>query len=151
MANRRIIDAILARRDEMENDPVAAARNQTLSVAALQGGIDSVEWRSYMMQFLKQDPPGTPIDEDQLKRLLGTDGTRGDPDLDLKRAYILAGGPCGSETRGRFGFFVNTIDRGLTPGCLAEDDQGQPVRPKRRPTIDTKKKASKKKKPVYPK
>lgn len=120
MAKMRIIEAILAKKGRMLESDVETGQNQTLAVAAIRGGRLSPEWRAYMMQFLEQKIPGTPVDEAQLKRLLGTDGTLGDPELDQKRAYMLADGPCGPETRDAFGKYVNTIDKGLDPGCLSE-------------------------------
>ncbi|HXI74027.1 MAG TPA: hypothetical protein VNG94_00475, partial [Pyrinomonadaceae bacterium] len=98
MAKKRIIDAVLGKKASMK-DRAVAGQNQTLAIAAIKGGIRSPEWRAYMMQFVEQNPPGTPVDPRQLDRLLGTDGTMGDPDLDMKRAYLVADGPCGPETR----------------------------------------------------
>jgi hypothetical protein len=86
-----------------------------------------------MMQFVEQEIPGIPVDPRQLDRLLGTDGTLGLPDMDLKRAYLVAEGPCGPETRGAFGDFVDSIDLGLEPGCAqaASTDSGT-ARPQRK-------------------
>lgn len=120
MPKKRIIDSVLDKKTSMK-DRAVAGRNQTLAIAAIKGGIRSAEWRAYMMQFVEQNPPGTPVDPRQLDRLLGTDGTMGDPDLDMKRAYLVADGPCGPETRLLFGQFVDTIDVGLDPGCQPAD------------------------------
>ena len=122
MANKRIIDAVLAKKAEM-SDRAVAGQNRVMAVAALKGGIRSPEWRAYMMQFVEQRIPGIPVDQRQLDRLLGTDGTLGSPDLDTKRAYMIAGGPCGPDTRLLFGQFVNSIDIGLEPDCLLDPKQ----------------------------
>jgi hypothetical protein len=124
MATKRIIDAVIAKKAALR-DRAVAGQIRAMSVAALRGGIKSLEWRAYMMQFVEQDIPGIPVDQRQLDRLLGTDGTLGDPDMDLKRAYMVAAGPCGPETRERFGDFVNSIDLGLAPGCAPAAKPGR--------------------------
>jgi len=128
MAKKSIMSAVLAKKAAMQ-DRAVGGQNRTMAVAAMRGGIRSPEWRAYMMQFVEQDIPGIPVDPRQLDRLLGTDGTLGDPDLDLKRAYLVAEGPCGPETSATFGDFVNSIDLGLEPGCV----QAASIGPKRRP------------------
>ena len=150
MANRRIIEAVLAKRGQMLESDVETGQNQTLAIAAIRGGRQSQEWRAYMMQFVEQKIPGIPVDEAQLKRLLGTDGTLGNPDLDQKRAYMLADGPCGPETRAAFGKFVNTIDQGLEPGCLSADELKEFLNRKKPPKKKKPAKKGGKRKPGYP-
>lgn len=113
----RIIDKARAKRAQMMRDPATAGVNMTMAVAALKGGIRSPEWRAYMMQFVEQDPPGTPVDPRRLDRLLGNDNTLGDPVLDRKRAYLAGNGICGPDTPVTFTLGVLTIDEGLDGGC----------------------------------
>ncbi len=117
----RIIDKARAKRAQMVKDASVAGVNMTMAVAALKGGIRSPEWRAYMMQFVEQDPPGTPVDPRRLDRLLGTDNTLGDPELDRKRAYLASNAICGPATPNTFTLGVLTIDDGLDGGC------GQPT------------------------
>src|SRR6185295_7439907 len=112
-----IIDNARAKRAEMIKDPAEAGVNMTMAVAAIKGGIRSPEWRAYMMQFVEQDPPGTPVDPRRLDRLLGTDNTLGDPVLDRRRAYLVGNGTCGPDTPVTFTLSVFSIDDGLDGGC----------------------------------
>jgi hypothetical protein len=116
--NKRIIDVVLEKRQKMIDDPTEAIRNGVLAVAAIHGGVRSAAWRAYMMQFVDQDPLGTPVDKRQLDRLLATDGTDGNPDMDRHRAYLLGNGPCGPDTPTTFHATINTIDDGIA-GDLA--------------------------------
>ena len=121
----RIIDMVLKRRKEMIENPTVAIRNGVLAVAAIHGGVRSAAWRAYMMQFVDQNPLGTPVDKRQLDRLLATDGTEGDPDMDRHRAYLLGNGPCGPDTPTTFHTTINTIDDGIAadlPGSLSDAD-----------------------------
>jgi len=113
----RIIEKARAKRAEMMKDAGAAGANMTLAVAAIKGGIRSAEWRAYMMQFVEQDPPGTPVDPRRLDRLLGTDNTLGNPVLDRRRAYLVGNGTCGPDTPVTFTQTVFSIDEGLDGGC----------------------------------
>ena len=110
---KRIIGLVRAKKASMKKNPAEAGQNAALAITAIRGGIRSMEWRSYMMQFVEQNPPGTPVDPRQLDRLLATDGTLGHPVLDLRRAYLVAAGPCGVGTTDRFDYEVNSIDEGL--------------------------------------
>jgi len=114
---KRIIGLVRAKKASMKKNPAEAGQNAALAITAIRGGIRSMEWRSYMMQFVEQNPPGTPVDPRQLDRLLATDGTLGHPVLDLRRAYLVAAGPCGVGTTDRFDYEVNSIDEGLDVGC----------------------------------
>jgi len=116
---KRIIDMVQAKKASMLKNAAEAGQNATLAIAAMKGGIRSQEWRAYMMQFVEQGAPGVPVDPDHLSRLLATDGTLGIPELDSKRAYLVANAICGDQTTGTFVDFVNTIDVGITSGCLA--------------------------------
>ena len=122
---KRIIDMVLKRRKEMIEDPTVAIRNGVLAVAAIHGGVRSAAWRAYMMQFVDQNPLGTPVEKRQLDRLLATDGTEGDPDMDRHRAYLLGNGPCGPDTPTTFHTTINTIDDGIAadlPGSMSDAD-----------------------------
>lgn len=114
----RIIDMVLEKRKKMIADPTEAIRNGVLAVAAIHGGARSAAWKAYMMQFVPQNPLGTPVDKRQLDRLLATDGTEGNPDMDRHRAYLLGNGPCGPDTPTTFHDTINTIDDGIA-GDLA--------------------------------
>src|ERR1041385_1495677 len=119
----RIIDMVLEKRKRMLADPTEAIRNGVLAVAAIHGGVRSAAWRAYMMQFVPQDPLGTPVDKRQLDRLLATDGTEGNPDMDRHRAYLLGNGPCGPDTPETFHTTINTIDDSIAsdlPDSMSE-------------------------------
>ena len=60
------------------------------SVKAIKAGEGSKEWKEYMNRFAK--------DENQLARLLPTDDTQGDYEMDVARAYLVGNGVCGAET-----------------------------------------------------
>jgi len=113
MATPRIIDIVFEKRHSMKADPDEATRNSAMAVAAIHGGMRSRAWRAYMMQFVAQKPLGKPVDDRQLARLLGTDGTDGDPKLDRHRAYLVGNGPCGGTTPDFLPVTVNTIDEGI--------------------------------------
>jgi hypothetical protein len=123
MATPRIIDMVFAKRGRMKNNPDEATRNSAMAVAALHGGVRSRAWRAYMMQFVAQKPLGKPVDDRQLARLLATDGTDGNPDLDRHRAYLVGNGPCGPTTPDLLPMTVNTIDDGIgddLQGCMTD-------------------------------
>jgi hypothetical protein len=113
----KIIEKVIAKRDAMMQDASLCGQNATLAIAALNGGIQSDAWRSYMMQFVEQDPPGTPVEPAQLQRLLATDGTLGDPTLDMRRAYLVGNAICGAGTPDDFDYGVNSIDQTLPDPC----------------------------------
>ncbi|MBI1761938.1 MAG: hypothetical protein HYR56_10930 [Acidobacteria bacterium] len=99
---KRIIDKVRARKEVVLADKKAAEENRAKSVEAVLGGIDSPAWETYMQQFAE-----TP---EQLKRLIGTDGTRNDFTLNVKRAYLAASAVCGPPTTTEFDREVETID-----------------------------------------
>ena len=144
---KRIIDMVQAKKASMLKNAAEAGQNATLAIAAMKGGIRSQEWRAYMMQFVEQGAPGVPVDPDHLSRLLATDGTLGIPDLDSKRAYLVANATCGDQTTGLLANFVNTIDVGITSGCLSSPPPNTPgwTTPKAAKKKAAKKKAAKKK------
>ena len=111
--NKRIIDMVMEKRQQMIDDPKVGVQNGMLAVAAIHGGVQSAAWRDYMMQFVDQYPPGTPVDKRQLDRLLATDGTADDPDMNRHRAYMLGNGPCGPDTPTTFHATIDTIDDGI--------------------------------------
>ena len=144
---KRIIDMVQAKKASMQKNAAEAGQNATLAIAAMKGGIRSQEWRAYMMQFVEQGAPGVPVEPDHLSRLLATDGTLGIPDLDSKRAYLVANATCGDQTTGQLANFVNTIDVGITSGCLSSPPTTTPgwTKPKAAKKKAAKKKAAKKK------
>ena len=75
-----------------------ASQNMSLAMAAMRDGIRSDAWQQYMTQFVEQNPPGKPVDPDQLARLTARDGTLGDQVLDRQRAYLVANAICGPST-----------------------------------------------------
>ena len=116
--SKKIMDLVLEKKQLMKSDLSEAGRNSALAIAAIKGGIKSTEWRSYMMQFVEQNPPGTAVDPKKLERLLGTDGTNGHPRLDMCRTYLVANGVCGPDTPATFDNGVDSIDDGIDPGCV---------------------------------
>ena len=122
--SKRIMDLVMAKRALMTKHPSEAGRNSALAIAAIKGGIKSPEWRSYMMQFVEQNPPGTAVDPKKLDRLLGTDGTNGHPRLDMARTYLVANGVCGPDTPDGFANGVASIDEGIDSGCPAAASKG---------------------------
>jgi hypothetical protein len=110
---KTILEMVQAKVNSITNDPGEAEQNATLAIAAINGGIGSTAWRSYMMQFVEQNPPGQPVEPAQLARLLGTDNTLGDPGLDQRRAYLVSNAVCGSGTPDTTTFTVSSIDETL--------------------------------------
>jgi hypothetical protein len=104
----RIIDIVRARRNAIEVNPTEAQRTGDLAIAALLAGIRTSAWQAYMEHF-----PG--LDAAQLNRLTAEDGTLGNPELDKRRAYLVANGTCGinSPDTTMLAVRVNSIDAGL--------------------------------------
>jgi hypothetical protein len=111
---KKIIDKVLDKKTELIADKKEGGpkcgQNALMGIAAINGGIKSAALKAYMMQFVEQNPPGTPVDPAQLARLLATDGTLGDPELDMHRAYMVANAVCNGFTPNNFDFGVETID-----------------------------------------
>ena len=133
---KRIIEMVRAKKATMKKTSSEATQNAVLASAAIHGGVRSPAWRNYMMQFVEQDPRGTPADPKQLDRLLATDGTLGDPVMDLRRAYLVGNAPCGTTTTDNFTIGVNTIDLDLSGGPLSDPDDlpPHPKGPRKRPS-----------------
>ena len=146
--SKKIIDMVLEKKQWMTDNPSEAGRNSALAIAAIKGGIKSPEWRSYMMQFVEQNPPGTAVDPKKLERLLGTDGTNGHPRLDMSRTYLVANGVCGPDTTTTFLDGVDSIDDGIDHACLilakARTVQALPAKSPKYPGKKASKKSSKK-------
>ena len=111
---KTIIDLVEERKNVLANDPshVESARTSRLAVAAINGGIRSTAWRNYMLQFGEI----TPLEPPQLERLLATDGTLGDFDLDLRRAYLVSNGTCGAASPDTQGLAGNVVTIDNSPG-----------------------------------
>lgn len=124
---RKIIDLVREKKAVIERDPDEAERNATKAVAAILGGINSPEWRTYMLQFVDKDAQGQPLDPRQLARLLGQDATAGNADRDRNRAYLASNGTCGAESPGALGFdfTVASIDEGLDDPCPVVQNQAE--------------------------
>lgn len=125
---KRIIEMVRAKKKSMltKGNAGEGTRNAMLASAAIHGGVRSAAWRNYMMQFIEQDPLGKPVDQRQLDRLLATDGTLGDPQMDIHRAYMLGNGPCATTTTDTFTLTVDTIDFDL-PGGTSPDPTDFPA------------------------
>ncbi|HEY6189186.1 MAG TPA: hypothetical protein VIW80_16155 [Pyrinomonadaceae bacterium] len=95
---KRIIDMVREKRDRIEADPVEAGQNAELAVGAIMFGITSNQWETYMSQFVEDST--TPLGKQQLSRLLATDGTFNNQDLNLRRAYMIANAVCGGASTG---------------------------------------------------
>ena len=142
---KRIYEIAKAKSAAISKNASEAGQNAQLAVAAIIGGIKSPAWRSYMLQFIEQNPPGVPVEPAQLERLLGTDGTLGVAQLDRHRAYLVANAVCASETRLTTTFTIDTIDNTLpSVGVLEEPNEPYALSPRRRPRKAGKKKAGKK-------
>ena len=68
-----------------------------------------------MLQFVDVDASGQPF-QDQLKRLLATDGNTSDA-VAKNRAYLVSNGMCGDFTRAHFEETIATIDVDLEADC----------------------------------
>ena len=113
----RIIDAIRAKRDEnvkegIKGNHIPAEQTGDLARKAVVGGYDSPAWEAFMDQFQG-------LTTDQLKRLNATDGTRGNPNFDIRRAYLVANGVCGMPS-------PNTQDLPRFVESIDDDDAGLP-------------------------
>ena len=131
--SKKIIDLAVAKSQKMETNPANAGQNATLAIAAIKAGIRSPEWRAYMMQFVDQDVPGIPLDPRQLDRLLGIDETKDLPEMDRKRAYLIANATCADTTPTGLTFTVDSIDEGIASDCNATLAKVSP--PTKRPPI----------------
>lgn len=89
--------------DEMSATPGhsdTADRLKRKGLDAIMGGAPA--WVSYMKEFA-----GKPENPTELARLIPTDGTDNQDDMNDARAYLVANGPCGVET-------VNKLEVGVT-------------------------------------
>jgi hypothetical protein len=112
---RTIIEVVRERKAELKANPVLATQNMMMAMAAIRDGIRSDAWQLYMSQFVDQNPPGRPVNPDQLLRLTARDGTQGDLALDRQRAYLVANSICGPSTVDTIDFSVETIDYTMDP------------------------------------
>lgn len=114
----KIIDFVWVKRGEIERDPDGEGEaNAQRAVKAIINGRGSPDYRAYMLQFVEKDADGNPtqpVGAAQLARLLADDEPF--PDLNRKRAYLLANAVCGGGSTGNgghFDFTVASIDDGL--------------------------------------
>lgn len=105
----KIIEKAAEMMERIGNNANEGTLNADRAVKAIIGGINSPAWATYMSSYAEQGSP-------ELDRLMATDGTLGDPDLDTKRAYLVGNAVCGEPTRNDLTRLVNTIDRDLE-GC----------------------------------
>ena len=81
---------------------------QRLSLAAVHGGQGSDAWGAYMSLFVDAG------NAQQLARLMGTDNTGNNPDMNDARAYLASDGSCASTTVTNFGNGASVLlDEGL--------------------------------------
>jgi hypothetical protein len=120
MPRKKIIDLVIAKKIEInaagDAGVQAAIANAELAIAAVTGGINSPAWEKYMLQFVSKDASGNP-DQEQLMRLLATDGTESEQSLIKNRAYLVSNGPCGEGTKDRFEELVKSIDKDIEADC----------------------------------
>src|SRR4030095_3109568 len=100
---KKIIELVEERRAKLATSSSEAERTGLLAVAAINGGIRSLGWRNYMLPFGEI----TPVEPGQLERLLATDGSLGEADLDMRRAYLVANGVCGAASPNTDGLIRN--------------------------------------------
>ena len=110
---KKIIDMVRAKSQSMYGNPGEARANTELAIAAMKNGIESSEWKAYMKQFVEKDSAGDPLDSKQLDRLLATDTTANDFDMDRRRAYLIGNAPCMEGTPTNLPVTVDTIDDGI--------------------------------------
>ncbi len=143
---RKIIDLVHKKSQSMRKSPADAGRNTTMAIAAMKNGSGSPEWRAYMIQFVDQSSVGVPIDPRQLERLMGTDETKDDAEMDRKRAYLIGNSGCMDMTTGFLPFGVESIDLGLASDCAPTSPVSAPwvPQPPPDPSKPTKKRQPKK-------
>ena len=107
----KILDNIKRKKREMSGDKVLIGQNVAAGIAAMREGVRSPAWEFYMTQFARDDD-GT-LDKAKLARLMGSDGTLGDPIMDRKRAYLVANSICGDTTYTFLEYGCASIDDGI--------------------------------------
>ena len=91
MSIRSNIESVM---EEIGNgNTTLGAEVRAKSLAAIMAGTGTQEWEDYMGMF-SQSP-------EQLARLLPTDDSGGDPNMDQARTYLVGNGMCGSDTTGK--------------------------------------------------
>ncbi len=106
MSIRTNIEKVINEAQKPENAELADEL-QKKAVLAIKGGEGSLPWREYMEMFAEND--------EQLARLLPTDDTKDNFEMDLARTYLIGNGPCGAITITRLLFGVeDTLDEGLS-------------------------------------
>ena len=99
----RIADVIPIENAETGDKSPTAQRMHELAKAAMVAGQQDANgqitqaWREYMTFLLRGLDPETPVDPDDLKRLVPDDGTV-DDERQTERCYLLANGMCGTGT-----------------------------------------------------
>jgi hypothetical protein len=122
---KKIIDLVQEKIAAMKEDPNdsdevkrakadAADALSREAVVAINDGIKSRSWETYMRQFVDKDANGS-LNPAQLARLLADDGTLGDVNLDRRRAYLVGNAVCGSGSpnTANLGNNVSGIDDGI--------------------------------------
>ena len=95
----------------MSGDKVLIGQNVAAGIAAMRDGVRSPAWEYYMTQFARDDDGS--LDKAKLARLMGSDGTLGDPIMDRKRAYLVANSICGDTTYNFMDYGCDSIDDGI--------------------------------------
>ena len=97
----------------LADDGTLGKQNQQLAIAAIVGGLGSPAWETYMAQYVDRDDQGLPDDPRQLMRLMGTDDTAGNQQMQEARAYLVANAVCAQGTGEGLTRTITNIDEGL--------------------------------------
>ncbi len=90
MSIKSNIEAVM---EQIRNGDNALAEDvQAKAVSAIKKGEASPEWEAYMSLF-SQSPT-------ELARLMPTDSTLGNFEMDVARTYLVGNGTCGADTTG---------------------------------------------------
>jgi hypothetical protein len=104
MSIRSNIEAIMSQIQGGDTD--LAHEIQAQAVAAIKAGQGSDEWETYMGRFA--------ADSTQMSRLLGTDSTQNDFNMDIARTSLVGNGTCGATSTGIIlGDIGDTLDENL--------------------------------------
>ena len=114
-----ILNNIIRRKGELADDKIQIGQNVAAAIAAMRDGIKSSAWEFYMTQFAR-DAYGV-LDTGQLARLMGTDGTLGDANLDRKRCYLVGNAMCGDTTITFLEYGCESLDDGVGGVRCARD------------------------------
>jgi hypothetical protein len=110
-----IMDKVEERIKQIQDSATEGEKNKALAIAAIIGGIKSPAWETYMRQYIDAPTAANPdLPTRQLMRLLGTDDTRDNPQMQERRAYLVANATCAQGTGSGLGGNANTLDDGVS-------------------------------------